>query len=199
MENLSFEPQRPQRAQRIFGSTFFAALAAFAVIVTSVRAAQPDRSRTESLARRAGERLSALQREADHLATEERSLLTDLRKLEVERQIRQEEFAQADAELAKVQTDIDATSQRIDALQASEAAARPELQSRLIEMYKLGKARYARVLLSTPDLRRIGQASRTVAALAKLDRDRIAQHQRMVEELRSNRATLEERQRQASG
>ena len=57
-----------------------------------------------------------------------------------------------------------------------DAAERPELQARLVEIYKLGQARYLRLLLSTPDLRRIGQASRIVAALAKLDRDRIAAH-----------------------
>jgi septal ring factor EnvC (AmiA/AmiB activator) len=104
----------------------------------------------------------------------------------------------ADAEAAKVRADINEATKRIDTLQASEAAARPELRARLVEMYKLGKARYARVLLSTPDLRRIGQAARTVAALAKLDRERLAQHQRTVEELKSSRTTLEQRQRQAA-
>ena len=62
----------------------------------------------------------------------------------------------------------------MEALQASARAELPELQQRLVEIYKLGQARYLRLLLSTPDLRRLGQATRTVAALAKLDRDRIA-------------------------
>src|SRR5262249_41205503 len=127
-----------------------------------------------------------------------RTLLTDLRKLEVERQLKAEELTRADADLASVQTDIDATTTKISGLEAREAASRPELKARLVEMYKLGRARYARVLFSVPDLRRIGQASRTVAALAKLDRDRLEQHQRMVEELTSTRRTLEERQHQAA-
>src|SRR5262249_53746474 len=118
--------------------------------------AQTDRSYAEALARRASERLVALQREADRLASDERSLLNDLRKLDVERQIRTEELMRADAEAGKVSADIGETTRRIDALKASDEAARPELRSRLVEMYKLGKARYARVLLSTPDLRRIG-------------------------------------------
>ena len=44
-------------------------------------AQQNDRARTEALARQAGDRLQALQREADRLASEERTLLGDLRKL----------------------------------------------------------------------------------------------------------------------
>jgi septal ring factor EnvC (AmiA/AmiB activator) len=157
----------------------------------------PDRARTEALARRAGDRLVALQREADRLASDERTLINELRKLEVERQIKAEELKQAEAEVAGVQADLDATSAKVDALQATEQAARPELRSRLVEIYKLGQARYARLLLSTPDLRRIGQASRTVAALAQLDRDRIARHEQMLKDLDATRATLEVRKKSA--
>jgi septal ring factor EnvC (AmiA/AmiB activator) len=188
-------PSSRNQTQRLVVS--FATFAAFAILVLS-GAAQSDRSHAEALAKRAGERLVALQREADRLASDERSLLNDLRKLDVERQMRTEELMRADAEAAKVRADIDDATRRIDTLQASEEAARPELRSRLVEMYKLGKARYARVLLSTPDLRRIGQAARTVAALAKLDRERLEQYQRTIEELTSIRTTLEQRQRQAA-
>jgi septal ring factor EnvC (AmiA/AmiB activator) len=188
-------PSSRNQTQRLVVS--FATFAAFAIFVLS-GAAQSDRSHAEALAKRAGERLVALQREADRLASDERSLLNDLRKLDVERQMRTEELMRADAEAAKVRADIDDATRRIDTLQASEEAARPELRSRLVEMYKLGKARYARVLLSTPDLRRIGQAARTVAALAKLDRERLEQYQRTIEELTSIRTTLEQRQRQAA-
>jgi septal ring factor EnvC (AmiA/AmiB activator) len=65
-------------------------------------------------------------------------------------------------------------------------------------MYKLGQARYARLLLSAPDLRRLGQASRTVAALAKIDRDKLAEHEHTLAELKTARAALEERKRQAA-
>jgi murein hydrolase activator len=174
--------------------------AAITVILLALplSAQAPDRARTEALARRAGDRLAALQREADRLASEERTLLNDLRKLDVDRQLKAEELARADAEAAKIQADIESTTARIESLEAREAAARPELRARLVEMYKLGRARYARVLFAVPDLRRIGQASRTVAALAKLDRDRLAQHQRTVEELKTTRQTLEARRQQAA-
>jgi len=148
------------------------------------------------MARRAAERLQALQREADRLAADERTLLTDLRKLELERQIKGEQLKQIEHDTAGVQAELDDTAARIASLETAEAQERPELRARLIEMYKLGQARYLRLLLATPDLRRIGQASRTVAAVAKLDRDRIAQHQRTIAELKSTRTTLLERQRQ---
>ena len=152
-----------------------------------------ERARTEALARRATERLQALQREADRLAAEERTVIGDLRKFEVERQITAEELKQVDADAARVQTELDATGARMEALEVSARAELPELQQRLVEIYKLGQARYLRLLLSTPDLRRLGQSARTVAALAKLDRDRVATHAKTVAELKKERTALETR------
>jgi septal ring factor EnvC (AmiA/AmiB activator) len=165
------------------------------IAIVAVTAQQPsDRVRTEALARRAGERLQALQREADRLASQESTLLTDLRKLEVERQLKAEELKQLDADAARVGAELAQTTTRIEALEQSAAIERPKLSARLVEIYKLGQARYLRVLLSTPDLKRIGQASRTVAAMAQLDRDRVASHQRTIAALKSERATLQERE-----
>ena len=153
----------------------------------------PDRARTEALARRATERLQALQREADRLASQERTLLGELRKLEVERQLRAEELKTIDADAAKVEAELASTDARVQALQNAERASQPELRARLVEIYKLGRARYLRMVLATPDLRHLGQATRTVAVLAKMDRDRIASHQQTVSELARTRKTLEQR------
>src|SRR3954454_24541966 len=81
-------------------------------------------------------------------------------------------------------------------LEDSSRAELPELQQRLVEIYKLGQARYLRLLLSTADLRRLGQSTRTVAALARLDRERIASHARTLDELKKTRQGLEDRQGQ---
>jgi septal ring factor EnvC (AmiA/AmiB activator) len=160
-----------------------------------VAAAQllPERARTEALARRATERLQALQREADRLTSDERTLLGDLRKLEIERQLKSAELKQVDDDAAKLQMRLDESSTRMEALQASSRAELPELQQRLVEIYKLGQARYLRLLLSTPDLQRLGQSTRTVAALAKLDRDRAANHAKTLAELKKERKALETR------
>src|SRR4051794_23072425 len=99
MANRSSNQTRcSRRSQRQHVEVLFLALSAlfafFALNGLHPAAQAPDRARTEALARRAGERLVALQREADRLAREEGTLLNNLRKLEVERQIRTEEFRQ---------------------------------------------------------------------------------------------------------
>jgi murein hydrolase activator len=192
MENRS--SRRSPEASR---STAIVRCTLFVGFCATLTAQQSDRARTEALARRAGDRLVALQREADRLAAEESSVLNQLRKLEIDREMKAEELRRASAESAKAQAEIDATTARIRSLEVSEAAAKPELEARLVEIYKLGRARYARMLLSTPDLRRVGQASRTVAALAKMDRDRIAAHQRTLDELKTTRVALEDRKHHA--
>src|SRR5437868_5635485 len=95
------QPRRTQRSLKFLFSSFFAVSAASAVafpfavavpiaFVVTATAQAPDRARTEALARRATERLQALQHEADRLAAEERTVIGDVRKLEIERQIRAE-------------------------------------------------------------------------------------------------------------
>jgi septal ring factor EnvC (AmiA/AmiB activator) len=173
----------------------FSAFFAFSAVSSSVvsTAQTPDRARTEALARRATERLQALQREADRLASEERTLIGDVRKLEIERQLRAEDLKRVDADAKKVQAELDTTAQRTAALEASEQAETPELRARLVEIYKLGQGRYLRMVLSTADMRRLGQSTRTVAALAKIDRDRIASHARTLDDLKRARTALEAR------
>ena len=145
------------------------------------------------MARRAGDRLTALQREADRLASDERTLLNELRRLEVERQLKTEELKQIDKETRQVERDLAAIGARVETLRESQALQAPELRARLVEIYKLGRARYLRLLLSAPDARHIGQASRMVAALAAMDRERIGAHQQTVADLKSAGATIEER------
>src|SRR5437763_3679237 len=91
------------------------AATALAVAATcAVLAAQaPDRGRAEVLSRRAAERLQRLHDEADRLAADERSLLADLRRLELEQEIRgveleraREEVRGANAELARLDLQV---------------------------------------------------------------------------------------------
>jgi septal ring factor EnvC (AmiA/AmiB activator) len=72
----------------------------------------------------------------------------------------------------------------------------PELHRRLVDLYKLGHGGYLRLLLSTSDVRRIGHAVRTVAMLAKSDRDRVEGRRRQLADLQNARATLEARESQ---
>src|SRR3954466_15424229 len=89
------EPRSTPRPLRVFFSGIFAICAVSPLIVVAAQTL-PERARTEALARRAAERLQALQREADRLAADERTLLGDLRKLDVDRQMKTEELKQVD-------------------------------------------------------------------------------------------------------
>ena len=158
--------------------------------------AQPaDRARTEGLAQRAADRLHVLQREADRLASEERTLLGDLRRLEIERQIKAEELRQIVADGTQVSAELTTNRRRMLDLEQLESSSRPELRARLVDIYKLGQGRYLRLLLSTSDLRQVGQATRILGVLAKMDADRVATRQRTLADLKRARASLEQRGR----
>ena len=79
-----------------------AVLTALPTSLTLPARAQPpnaERRRIEGLAQRARERVLTLQQEADDLATREQSLLVELRRVEVERQLNAERLIQIDADL----------------------------------------------------------------------------------------------------
>ncbi len=150
-------------------------------------AAQPPAPPQDAAARaaRATERIQALQREADRLAAEARSVLVDLRRLEIDRAIRAEELAEANAALAETTTALESASARADALAAQRVAQTPAVETRLVELYKRGRGGYARLLLGAEDVRDWGRMSRGVAAMARLDQLRLESHRRIVAEERA--------------
>src|SRR5436309_4309295 len=116
-----------------------AAVVACVAISTVVAAQQGDRSQTEALARRASERLQSLQREADRLASEERTLLNELRRLELDRQIKAESASRIAVQAQQVAAELTATTSRIAELEQQDLAERPDVRARFVEMYKLGR------------------------------------------------------------
>ena len=150
-------------------------------------------SSAQDAQRRASERLRALQAEAEQLLAAEKTLLVELRRLEVERDIRLEEQREAETGLAAATAELATTSAHLDALERAQAAQVPGLAARLREVYKLGSGGYLRLLLSVDDVRDMGRAYRTVAALAALDRQRVRAHQTTVSSLREARKELEAR------
>ena len=104
----------------------------------------------------------------DDLTKQERTLLTDLRKLDVERNIRTEELKQAEGDAEQAQQDLGTLGNEIDALESQDAAERPKLEARMVELYKLGSAGYVRMLLNVADLKEFGRAYRMVSALAEI-------------------------------
>ena len=170
-------------------------LAAAVVLVSATLAAQAppaqDRARADAAARRAAERIRTLQREADALASQEKSLLVELRTLEVRREIESAQLSRIEQDLAATRDQIAETIARAAALRSVAETERPEIEARLVQIYKMGQAGYWRMLLSVDDLRAVGRAYRTASALTRIDRDRVQQHTRTIEALASERQSLE--------
>jgi septal ring factor EnvC (AmiA/AmiB activator) len=160
----------------------------------ALAAQQTDRVQTEALSLRAADRLRALHEEADRLAADERTLLNDLRKLEVERQIRNEEASLAARDAAAVAEELAGLDGQITTLERQDAVERPILAARLVSLYKLGRGRYMHLLLSTSSWQQLGQATRMVGVLSDLDRTRVATHRERLTDLSATRETLRERQ-----
>ena len=152
-----------------------------------------DRSRAEAAAKRANERIRALQQEADALVTQEQTLLVELRKLEVERQLKVEQLAKIDRDLQDTERKLADTTARAEALRKTAEAERPEVEGRLVELYKMGRAGYWRLMLDVDDLRSMGRAYRTAAAMTEIDRSKIQQHRRTLEALEAEQKTLQAR------
>jgi murein hydrolase activator len=166
-----------------------ALLLGLACAAVSLRAQQPSAASTEAAAR-ADERIAALQKEADALASQERTLLVDLRRLEVERDLRIEQARRADAQVALLGRQIAATAAELKQTQSAVEAARPALEARLVETYKLGRPGYARMVLSVESLKDAARASRMAAAMAQIDHRRVAEFQAALARLDAETASL---------
>lgn len=162
---------------------------------TKPPSAEAATKQTAALERRAAQRLASLQKEAESLAGHERTLLVELRSLEVQREIKVEELASAERQVSEVELKLADATARAQALQSVAERQRPEVEARLLRLYKMGRAGYWRLLLDVNNLREVGRAYRTAAALARIDRDRIEEHRRTLAALTRERATLESQAR----
>ena len=140
--------------------------------VSTGAGAQPIQGRLqlESLARRADERIRALQLEADELATQERTLLGDLRGLELERRMKTEELGRIEGDLGRTAGELADVEAQVAELEQEADAQRPDVEARLRELYKLGRPGYLRLLLGLEDFSAVMRAYQTVAMLAERDR-----------------------------
>jgi septal ring factor EnvC (AmiA/AmiB activator) len=151
------------------------------------------------MARRVTGRIQALQREADRLARESQSLLGDLRRLEVARDLATEQLGAAETAVKGAEADLEAVGRRLADLERQRVRNLPDLKTRFVELYKRGRGSYARMLLGVRDMREFGRASRAVASLAHLNQQRIERHRRTLAEVRVQRTRAEEQARAVEG
>jgi len=191
-------PVRDARSRLVSRRLAFAALSATAIVVgaslsllAQAQAPVTDQSAADAASRRAADRIRALQRESDLLASQERTLLVELRKLEVDRELKSEELASAEHDLRHTREQVAAASARAATLQNTAETERPDVERRLVQLYKLGRAGYWRMLLDLDNLRSLGRVYRTASALNRLDRERVQEHERTLQALASERQALE--------
>lgn len=160
--------------------------------------------RPDTPARRVNDRLQALEREAQQLATQSRTLLGDLRQLEIERDLRTEEARQAETAAVAAQQSLDAITARVATLEQQRAAQLPDLRAQLVDIYKRGRSGYAQLLFGASDAREFARATRAVASLSTINERRLAEHRATLSALQTERAAqaraaseLRENQQQA--
>ena len=144
-------------------------------------------------AERITDRLRALQREAERLAGESRTLVGDLRQREIDRDIKAAQLKQAEAAMAEAETAIQSTTMRLSDLEVQRINQLPDLKTQLVDIYKRGRSGYARMLFSAGDLREFARATRAVSALSAINERRIEEHRKTVDAMRQERAAFEQK------
>jgi septal ring factor EnvC (AmiA/AmiB activator) len=175
--------------------------AAQVVIPPSVRApaASPAASgpRDEERLAKVRERRAALEQELARLRGEEKSLLGEVEQLELELQLRTDEFTEIQISLKRTRARLDATVARVRQLETSLAAARPALAAHARALYKLGDLSYLRLLLSIDRPSDFFRGYRFITTLARRDNARVAAFRSDLAALTTEKAELEERTRES--
>ena len=143
--------------------------------------------------RKVQERREALQRELPRLRGEEKSLLGDVERLEVEVRLRGEDLREIQIGLQRTQGQLEATSKRVRDLTKTLDAARPLLAAHARALYKLGDLSYLRLLLSVDRPSDFFRGYRFVSSLARRDNDRIGAFRRDLLALNTQQAELQRR------
>jgi len=143
------------------------------------------------------ERRKALEQDLVRLRGQEKSLLGDVERLEVEVRLRGEELREIQIGLQRTQEQMDATVKRLGELTAQVERERPVLAARARSLYKLGELSYLRLLLSVDRPSDIFRGYRFVTALARRDNERIAAFRADLQALATVRQDLETKTREA--
>ncbi len=142
------------------------------------------------------ERMAALERESAALAAQSRTLLGELRKLEVERDLRTLQARQAEQAANVARRELVDVSRRLEALEAQRTDNLPALRQQLVDLYQRGQRSGWALLLNANGPREFGRASRAAAALAYRRQRTIEDHRRTLADLRTEGEALTTRTRE---
>jgi septal ring factor EnvC (AmiA/AmiB activator) len=145
--------------------------------------------------RRVRERRAALERDLARLRGEERTLLGQVERLDLEVRARAEELRETQLVLQRTNQEIGEAERRLRELEDSIARARPVLAARARALYKLGELSYLRLSVERPS--DMFRGYRLVTALARRDKERIAAFRADLETVSATRSELEAKARTA--
>jgi murein hydrolase activator len=146
--------------------------------------------------KRVQERRAALERDLQKLRGQERSLLGEVERLDLEARVRTEELRETQLVLQRTNQEMDGTLRRLHAVEDSIEKARPVLAERARALYKLGELSYVRLLLSVEQPSDMFRGYRLVTTLARRDKERIAGFRSDLRAAESARGELEAKTRQ---
>lgn len=173
-----------------------AAACVAAVLLAGTASAQAEPPPDPRLAK-VRERRQALEKDLSALRRQERTLLGEVERLELEVRLRTEELREAQLVLQRTNQQLDETARRSQELEARVAAARPALAQRARALYKLGELSYVRLLLSVDRPADLLRGYRFVSALARRDHERVSGFRADLTSLATTRVELERRTREA--
>ena len=156
-------------------------------------AATPDEERL----RKVQERRATLEQELRRMRGEEKSLLGEVERLELELSLRSEELTEIQITLRRTRIALDATVARVHQLETSLAEARPALARHARALYKLGDMSYVRLLLSIDRPSDFFRGYRLITTLARRDNARVASFRSDLRAFTTEKAALEERTRES--
>lgn len=143
------------------------------------------------------ERIAALTREAAILKRQSASLLDELRRLDVERDLQRAREAEAREARRLLEADLRALTTRQEALQAVLDRERPAVAARLRRVQRLGRVGYSRIAWNAGRARDVGRASRLMTYLARDDGRRLTAYRETAEALAETQTRLTEKRTEA--
>jgi septal ring factor EnvC (AmiA/AmiB activator) len=147
--------------------------------------------------RRVRERREVIERDLARLRGQEKGLLAEVERLELEVRLRAEQLRETQLVLHRASEQMDAAVKRARELEASVAEARPQLAARARALYKLGELSYLRMLLSVERPSDMLRGYRFVSSLARRDREKMAALRTDLASLEATRVELEKKTREA--
>src|SRR6187399_3000995 len=127
----------------------------------------------------------------ERLASQSKTLLGEVRKLEVQRDIRLAESQEAERALTASKEELNDATRRLELLDEQRLRGLPDLKQQLVETYKRGRSGYLRLLISAGDLRGFARATRAMTALTFRQERVLSDFRTTLEELQKERVVLQ--------